>query len=130
MFVCYLAKSEPSLANFVCYWANYNCCKWPNINKIISNSGHTLYIHDPPPPLMSKPLNHDLSHFQAFACLGTFAKRKNVEIMFEVNNRLTSISYRFIVFYFINFLKACSSSICSSIRGSINSKQHQPKQLL
>ena len=22
-------------ANFFCHWANFNCCKWPNNNKII-----------------------------------------------------------------------------------------------
>ena len=23
------------LANFICYWADFNCCKWPNIEQTI-----------------------------------------------------------------------------------------------
>ena len=32
---------EPLLANFLCFWANANCCKWPNIEHLIKPSGHT-----------------------------------------------------------------------------------------
>ena len=26
---------EHTLANFLCNWANFQCCKWPNIEKVI-----------------------------------------------------------------------------------------------
>ena len=32
---------ELILANFICYWANFNCCKWPNTEQTIYPSGHT-----------------------------------------------------------------------------------------
>ena len=38
---------EPHLANYLCFWANTNCCKWPNIELVITSSDHSasyLYI--------------------------------------------------------------------------------------
>ena len=32
---------ELILANFVCHWANFNCCKWPNIDQNNLSSGRT-----------------------------------------------------------------------------------------
>ena len=32
---------ELTLANFIWFWANVQCCKWPNIEPINSPSGHT-----------------------------------------------------------------------------------------
>ena len=32
---------EPLLSNYLCLWANANCCKWPYIEHIINPSGHT-----------------------------------------------------------------------------------------
>ena len=32
---------EANLANFIWFWANVQCCKWPNIEPIDSPSGHT-----------------------------------------------------------------------------------------
>ena len=32
---------EHLLANYLCFRANGNCCKWPNIEHIIKPSGHT-----------------------------------------------------------------------------------------
>ena len=43
---------ELSLANLICHWANFHCCKGPNIKQIIQPSGHTdrsliffLFLH-------------------------------------------------------------------------------------
>ena len=33
---------ELTLAQFVCFWANFHCCKWTNIENIILSSGHTV----------------------------------------------------------------------------------------
>ena len=32
---------EPTLVNFLCCWANIQCCKGPKIERIILPSGHT-----------------------------------------------------------------------------------------
>ena len=32
---------DPTLENCFCYWANFRCCKWPNIEQIIQPSGCT-----------------------------------------------------------------------------------------
>ena len=32
---------EPTLGLFVCFWAKFHHCKWPNIEKTIWPSGHT-----------------------------------------------------------------------------------------
>ena len=34
-------KFKPTLTNFLCYRANFHCCAWPNIGKVIYSSGHT-----------------------------------------------------------------------------------------
>ena len=33
---------EPTLANI---WAHFNCSKWPNIQQIIQESGHTVRVY-------------------------------------------------------------------------------------
>ena len=35
---------EPTLEDFLCYWVNFLCYKWPNIEQIIWPSGHTKLI--------------------------------------------------------------------------------------
>ena len=35
---------EHILANYLCYWANVNFCKWPKIEHIIKPSGHTVCL--------------------------------------------------------------------------------------
>ena len=30
------------MTTFLCYSANFRCCKWPNIEKVIDSSGHTV----------------------------------------------------------------------------------------
>ena len=38
---------EHTLAITLCYWAKFQCCKWPNIERVIKSSGHTgsqLYL--------------------------------------------------------------------------------------
>ena len=32
---------EPTVANNLCYWANFCCSKYPNLEQIIWPSGHT-----------------------------------------------------------------------------------------
>ena len=34
-------NAEHTSENLWYYWANFHCCKWPNIEKIIQPSGHT-----------------------------------------------------------------------------------------
>ena len=34
---------ESTVANRSCYWANFCCCEWPNIDQIIKPSDHTGY---------------------------------------------------------------------------------------
>ena len=43
-FIYHSANSELNLANFVCFWAYFYCCKWPDSEKTILLSGHTLHI--------------------------------------------------------------------------------------
>ena len=32
---------KPTFAELLCCWANFYCCKWPNVEELISLSGHT-----------------------------------------------------------------------------------------
>ena len=32
---------EPALANLLNYCTNFQCCKWPNIEKMSNHTGHT-----------------------------------------------------------------------------------------
>ena len=38
----YLAKFEPTLANCLCYWANFHCSKWASIEQNVLPSGHSV----------------------------------------------------------------------------------------
>ena len=33
------------MAQFICFWAIFQCCKWPNIENTILSSGHTASKH-------------------------------------------------------------------------------------
>ena len=37
-------KIAHALANFLCHWANFYCCKWPKIVPIIYPSGHSVLV--------------------------------------------------------------------------------------
>ena len=36
-----LQNFEPTLKHLLLYWANFHCCKWPKIEKLVQRSGHT-----------------------------------------------------------------------------------------
>ena len=46
-FIDFFCKNVPSLAKATCYWANFHRNKWPNIEKLISPSGHTEFSSQP-----------------------------------------------------------------------------------
>ena len=33
------------MATFLCYWINFHCSKWPNVEQKIQQSGHTDHHH-------------------------------------------------------------------------------------
>ena len=37
-------KIKTLLWQFLCYWANFHCCKWTNIEKFMCHSGHSANI--------------------------------------------------------------------------------------
>ena len=50
---------EPSFVNFYSYWANFPCCKWQNIEKVMLSSGHTgTYL---PLPTFFSWMKHNLA---------------------------------------------------------------------
>ena len=32
------------LGTFLCHWANFDYCKWPNFGKLVQPSGHTVHM--------------------------------------------------------------------------------------
>ena len=34
---------DPTLANMLCYWASFYCCRWSNILKLFSHLCHTAH---------------------------------------------------------------------------------------
>ena len=49
LMVCWSIEQnfEPTLAYYVCYWANLHFCKCPNTEQIILPSGHTECVYCP-----------------------------------------------------------------------------------
>ena len=37
----HLPKCEAYFCKFLCFWANFDCCKWPNFEKLACPSGNT-----------------------------------------------------------------------------------------
>ena len=60
---------EPLLVNYLCFWANTNCCKWPNIEHVIKPFGHTEYI--PPTQNLTNRLWYYFFFFFFFAKICT-----------------------------------------------------------
>ena len=60
-----LHNFEQILANFISYWANFNFCKWTNIEQTILPSGHTVHI-----PSQTHFIYHKHKHFliHTFSC--------------------------------------------------------------
>ena len=93
-FISFQAIFQLTLAQFVYFWANFHCCKWPNTENTTCSSGHTVRV---PNKLC-----------WVYAKLGYFINGKNISVYknsfpYSADVKPTVNNYRF---DFIQFIKA------------------------
>ena len=119
-------KFEPILGYFLCCWANYLCCKWPNIEQIIKPSRHlvTLILFPPSTVKTSDGIalyqcdqNDDLLHFQQLfkaCCNNQFAQISS--ILRQFLSRCQNLSFFVVKSFLGNFYRHLATlywSLCS-----------------